>query len=124
MTRRLPISRRFGFPVITRMCGYAFEIHPHNTDILGRGGADRPETPHNAGNVSLLWMRREAAANGLVLEPADVAWVPDDIDFGISDSMNVLWRTVEYIPIKHQVSSKDGTGEETTGWDLWCLADR
>ncbi|KAF8134268.1 hypothetical protein EV363DRAFT_1160695 [Boletus edulis] len=64
----------------------------------------------NAGHVSLLWMRREAAANGLVLNSTDIVWLPDDLDSGISTSMTRIWRPVEYLPIKHQVSFS-GAGE-------------
>ena len=49
-------------------------------------------------------MRREAAASGLVLQPTDIVWVPDDIDLGISDSMTSAWRFFEYMPITHQIS--------------------
>ena len=76
-----------------------------------RGGKNRPGKSHQAGNASLLWMRREAAANGLVLQPTDVVWVPDDLDFGTSDSMTRTWRVIEYLPIKHQVSFS-GAGED------------
>ncbi|KAF8554228.1 hypothetical protein OG21DRAFT_1462904, partial [Imleria badia] len=38
------------------------------------GGRDLPGSTHQAGNISLLWMRREAAANGLVLRPTDMVW--------------------------------------------------
>ncbi|KAG9309257.1 hypothetical protein JVU11DRAFT_10740 [Chiua virens] len=68
------------------------------------GGKNRPGNSHQAGNVSLLWMRREAAEHGLVLKPTDMVWVPDDLDFGISDSMNYGWRAIEYCPVRHQVS--------------------
>ena len=80
--------------------------------MLGRGGTNGLGTLHHAGNISLLWMRREAAANGLVLKPTDVTWVPDDIDFGITDSMTALWRILEYVPFTYQ---GDGTGEDTLG---------
>ena len=36
----------------------------------------------HAGNISLLWMRREAAAQGLVFKSEEMAWCPDDVDFG------------------------------------------
>ncbi|KAF8554222.1 hypothetical protein OG21DRAFT_1115500 [Imleria badia] len=75
------------------------------------GGRNRPGKSHQAGNVSLLWMRREATANGLVLEPTDIVWVPDDLDFGTSSSMTSTWRAIEYMPIKHQVSFSGG-GED------------
>lgn len=55
-------------------------------------------------------MRREAVANGLVLEPTDIVWVPDDLDFGIINSMTSVWRTIEFMPIRHQVSFT-GAGE-------------
>ncbi|KAF8552015.1 hypothetical protein OG21DRAFT_1444214 [Imleria badia] len=75
------------------------------------GGKDRPGKSHQAGNVSLLWMRREATANGLVLEPTDIVWVPDDLDFGISNSMTRAWLVIEYLPIKHRVCFS-GAGED------------
>ncbi|KAF9236358.1 hypothetical protein BU15DRAFT_50213 [Melanogaster broomeanus] len=65
-----------------------------------------------AGNVSLLWMRREASAKGLILKPTDVVWVPDDLDFGTSNSMSSIWKAVEIVPIKHQVSFS-GAGEDS-----------
>ena len=49
-------------------------------------------------------MRQEAQASGLELQPADTVWVPDDLDFGVSDSMTKAWRIIEYAPITHQVS--------------------
>ena len=57
-------------------------------------------------------MRREATASGLVLEPTDIVWVPDDLDLGTSNSMAGLWPAVEYMPIKHQVSFS-GAGEDS-----------
>jgi hypothetical protein len=68
-------------------------------------------------------MRREAAASGLVLEPTDIVWVPDDLDFGISNSMTRTWRAIEYMPIKHQVSFSGGADDDARRSDLWCLAD-
>lgn len=56
-------------------------------------------------------MRREAAASGLVLHPTDIVWVPDDLDFGTSNSMTRIWNAIEYMPIKHQVSFS-GDGED------------
>ena len=67
-------------------------------------------------------MRREATASGLVLHPTDVVWVPDDLDSGISPSMNFWWKIVEYMPIKHQVSFS-GSGENDRRWALWCIHD-
>ena len=67
-------------------------------------------------------MRREAAANGLVLKPTDIVWVPDDLDFGISNSMTKIWRAIEYMPVKHQVCFS-GAGNDSRRSDLWCLAD-
>ena len=56
-------------------------------------------------------MRREAAAIGLILKPTDIVWVPDDLDFGTINSMTRIWRAVEYLPIKHQVSFS-GSGND------------
>ncbi|KAF8554212.1 hypothetical protein OG21DRAFT_1522574 [Imleria badia] len=79
------------------------------------GGTNRPGKSYQAGNVSLLWMRREAIACGLILKPTDIVWVPDDLDFGTIDSMSRIWRLVEYLPIKHQVSFS-GAGDDTRRW--------
>ena len=49
-------------------------------------------------------MRREAALSGLALQSTDIVWAPDDIDFGISDSMTFAWGLIEYLPVKHQVT--------------------
>ncbi|KAN0091567.1 Uncharacterized alpha/beta hydrolase domain (DUF2235) domain containing protein [Tylopilus felleus] len=78
------------------------------------GGKNRPGIPYQAGNASLLWMRREAAASGLQLQPTDIVWVPGDIDFGISDSMGLGWGIIECLPVKHQVSFS-GVRD-----DAWC----
>ncbi|KAF8554217.1 hypothetical protein OG21DRAFT_1115140 [Imleria badia] len=79
------------------------------------GGTNRPGKSYQAGNVSLLWMRREAAACGLILKPTDIVWVPDDLDFGTIDSMTRIWRAIEYLPIKHQVSFS-GAGDDARRW--------
>ncbi|KAH7889111.1 hypothetical protein F5I97DRAFT_1804244, partial [Phlebopus sp. FC_14] len=68
-----------------------------------------------AGNVSLLWMREEAVGKGLRLKPTDVVWMPDDLDFGTSNSMSRVWKFVEWFPIKHQVSYT-GAGESARRW--------
>ena len=78
---------------------------------------------YNAGNVSLLWMRREAAANGLVLQPTDRVWVPGDLDFGVSDSMTSTWQVMEYVPITHQVSFS-GAGDHSRRCVYHSLAER
>ena len=83
---------------------------------------NRPGQTCQAGNVSLLWMRREATVCGLVLESTDIVWLPDDLDFGTSNSMTRMWRAIEYMPIKHQVSFS-GAGDDARRSDLWCLAD-
>ncbi|KAG9309245.1 hypothetical protein JVU11DRAFT_10725 [Chiua virens] len=75
------------------------------------GGLDKPGKYHQAGNVSLLWMRREATVNGLLLQPTHRAWVPDDLDFGVKDSMSSAWRAVEYMPIKHQATFSGAGGD-------------
>ncbi|KAF9227008.1 hypothetical protein BS17DRAFT_441298 [Gyrodon lividus] len=81
------------------------------------GGKNRPGRSFQAGNVSLLWMRREASAKGLILKPTDIVWVPDDLDFGTSNSMSAVWNFIEIFPIKHQVSFS-GAGEDGRRWHL------
>ena len=65
---------------------------------------DKCGQSYNSGNVSLSWMRLQAEENGLKLQPADTVWAPDDLDFGVSDSMTRTWWIIEYMPITHQVS--------------------
>ncbi|KIJ60018.1 hypothetical protein HYDPIDRAFT_190199 [Hydnomerulius pinastri MD-312] len=63
-------------------------------------------------------MRQEASSSGLILKPTDLVWMPDDLDFGTSDSMSIPWRLVEIIPIKHQVTFS-GSGENARRWHLF-----
>ncbi|KAF9227032.1 hypothetical protein BS17DRAFT_442811 [Gyrodon lividus] len=74
------------------------------------GGRNQPGKSCHAGNVSLMWMRQEAAESGLVLKPTDIIWTPADLDSGRSNSMSVGWSVLELFPIKHQVSWS-GPGE-------------
>ncbi|KAF8124787.1 hypothetical protein EV363DRAFT_1177514 [Boletus edulis] len=77
------------------------------------GGTNRPGETYHAGNVSLMWMRREASMSGLVLKSGDVLWTlwtDEDIDLGITDSMTLFWKLFEFLPIKHEVSF-NGSGE-------------
>jgi hypothetical protein len=64
---------------------------------------DGPDPVH-AGNVPLLWMSGEAAANGLVFEQEGFGWGPDDVDLGRVDTMNLGYKVLEIMPIRHQVS--------------------
>ena len=57
-----------------------------------------------AGNVPLVWMRQEAAAKGLVFDPEEFAWDPQDVDFGTRNSMTFPWKMFELLPTRHQVS--------------------
>ena len=66
--------------------------------------------PVHAGNVPLLWMRREAEAKGLVFTSERSAWHPEDVALGRRDAMNVAWKFCEILPIRHQISFS-GTGK-------------
>ena len=55
-------------------------------------------------------MSREAAAQGLVSEPEVFGWGPDDVDLGRDDTMNLGYKILEFMPIRHQVSFS-GTGK-------------
>ena len=90
--------------------------------LASSGGTSRPHTeavpdpagddpyPVHAGNVPLLWMSREAAANGLDVKSEGFGWGPDDVDLGRHDTMNFGYKLLEIMPIRHQVSF-NGTGE-------------
>lgn len=60
-----------------------------------------------------MWMRREASTNGLILKPGHILWTlwtDEDIDLGTTDSMTLLWKLVEFLPIRYEVSFS-GSGE-------------
>lgn len=60
-----------------------------------------------------MWMRREVSRSGLVLKPKDILWTlwtDEDIDLGTTDSMTLLWKLVEFLPIRHEVSFS-GSGD-------------
>lgn len=65
---------------------------------------DSGSYPVHAGNVPLLWMRREAAAHGLVFAPEEFTWDPEDVDKGTKDTMTSGYKFLEILPIRHQVS--------------------
>ena len=92
--------------------------------ILPSGGTSRPDVtgvtvpdstyneryPIHSGNVTLQWMRHEAAAQGLIFKSGAIAWCPEDVDLGRKDSMNLVWKLFETLPFRHQVSFS-GTGK-------------
>ena len=92
------------------MCMSTSPRHVIHAQVNYRGGRNRPGKAFNAGNVSLMWMRREVYACGLLLKPGDVLWTDEDLDFGTTDSMSLLWKLVEMLPVLHQVSFS-GCGE-------------
>ena len=49
-------------------------------------------------------MRREASTSGLVLKPGDILWTDEDLDLGATNSISLLWKLVEILPLRHQVS--------------------
>ncbi|KIJ11751.1 hypothetical protein PAXINDRAFT_118692 [Paxillus involutus ATCC 200175] len=58
----------------------------------------------HAGNVSLMWMRHEAAECGVLLKPTDMVWTPSDLEYGTTNSLSLGWKILEWLPVKHQVS--------------------
>jgi len=73
--------------------------------------------PVHAGNVPLVWMRREAEAEGLVLESQRFSWYPEDVDLGREDTMTWFWPVLEFLPIRHQTSFS-GTGKHQSRYRL------
>jgi hypothetical protein len=59
---------------------------------LRSGGANSPGKSFHAGNVSLMWMRQEAAECGVLLKPTDMVWTPSDLDYGTSNSLSLGWK--------------------------------
>lgn len=49
-------------------------------------------------------MKHEAAANGLVFEPEEFSWDPEDVELGRKDSISFGYGIVEILPVRHQVS--------------------
>ena len=83
---------------------------PHTEGALNL--TDDESHPVHSGNVPLVWMRREAADRGLLVDPVTSAWHLEDIDFGREDidTMPLYCRILEVIPVYHQVSFS-GTGK-------------
>ncbi|KAF9228171.1 hypothetical protein BS17DRAFT_325375 [Gyrodon lividus] len=53
-----------------------------------------------SGDIPLLWMRSQAMAAGLQLEPADVMWKIDDLEKEITPSLNLGWWLLELLPLR------------------------
>ena len=81
----------------------------HQIDADSEDNDPCSHTVH-AGNVLLLWMRCKAAAHGLVFEPNEFSWDPEDVKIGRRDSMKFRWKIAEVLPFHHQVSFS-GTGK-------------
>lgn len=64
------------------------------------GGGNRCNEKLQSGDIPLLWMRSQAIAAGLELEPADVMWKIDDLNKRITDSLHIGWWPLELIPLK------------------------
>ncbi|KIK80672.1 hypothetical protein PAXRUDRAFT_225463 [Paxillus rubicundulus Ve08.2h10] len=67
------------------------------------GGGNRRNAKLQSGDIPLLWMRSQALAAGLQLEPLDVMWKIDDLDKEITPSLkwNSGWWLPELLPLKH-----------------------
>ncbi|KAI9569194.1 hypothetical protein HD554DRAFT_2020868 [Boletus coccyginus] len=85
-------------------------VNDHAEEVWFAGSHSDVHYLFHAGHVPLLWMRREASAKGLILNPEDITWIPDDVSHGRVDSMKAAWWPFEVVPTRHQVSFS-GTGE-------------
>ena len=86
------------------MCSGGTE-RPSDIEIPTDSEDDRagPYAIH-AGNVPLVWMRREAGDKGLVFKSKEFTWDPEDVEFGTRKMMSLGWKIFEIFPIRHQVS--------------------
>ena len=100
--------RRSGLLVAISICVLCLDPWHGSTDALvSSGGTERPsdiEIPTDseddragpyaihAGNVPLVWMRREAADKGLVFKSKEFTWDPEDVDFGTRGALTSRWR--------------------------------
>ncbi|KAF9234714.1 hypothetical protein BU15DRAFT_52235 [Melanogaster broomeanus] len=57
-------------------------------------------TKLQSGDIPLLWMRSQAAAAGLDLEPADIMWKISDLEKQITPSLKWGWWFLELLPLK------------------------
>ncbi|KAH0833833.1 hypothetical protein J3R83DRAFT_10997 [Lanmaoa asiatica] len=64
------------------------------------GGGHRRNERLQSGDIPLLWMRSQAIAAGLKMEPADVVWKIDDLNKRITRSLNPGWWLLELLPLK------------------------
>ncbi|KAI9459365.1 hypothetical protein HD554DRAFT_2029278 [Boletus coccyginus] len=55
----------------------------------------------HSGDIPLLWMRSQAIAAGLEMEPGDVMWKIDDLNKRITRSLHLSWWLLELLPLKH-----------------------
>ncbi|KAF9232609.1 hypothetical protein BU15DRAFT_54844 [Melanogaster broomeanus] len=62
--------------------------------------SDVPNTGLQSGDIPLLWMRSQAAAAGLDLEPADTMWKISDLEKQITPSLKCGWWFLELLPLK------------------------
>lgn len=89
---------------------------PILTATLQSGGGNRHNEQLQSGDIPLLWMRSQAVAAGLEMEPADVMW---KLNKTVTNSISIQWWPLELFPFKHLLYHNSNTrtsrwGPETT----------
>ncbi|KIK95043.1 hypothetical protein PAXRUDRAFT_411019 [Paxillus rubicundulus Ve08.2h10] len=64
------------------------------------GGGNTPNVDLRSGNISLLWMRKEADMAGLELEEPEITWLMKDLNNTSVESLTGLWWLAEVFPLK------------------------
>ncbi|KAK7036456.1 hypothetical protein VNI00_011653 [Paramarasmius palmivorus] len=85
---------------------------PHSKEVwfmgthsdIGGGNIANTELLNNS--PALRWMTREAILTGLLLNPSSTSWKTQEKAF--NESLTLLWRMLEILPLKHLHYDKDG----------------
>ncbi|KAF9219900.1 hypothetical protein BS17DRAFT_788626 [Gyrodon lividus] len=64
------------------------------------GGGNTPNADLRSGNISLLWMRKEAEMAGLELEQPEITWLMKDLNNTNVESLTGPWWLAEVLPLK------------------------
>uniref|UniRef100_A0A0W0GDD2 Putative WD40 repeat-like protein n=2 Tax=Moniliophthora roreri TaxID=221103 RepID=A0A0W0GDD2_MONRR len=97
---------------------------PHTKEVwfigthsdIGGGNVENKQLKNNG--PSLRWMTREAAMTGLLLNPSSTRWSKSTKQ--MKESLTLLWRVVEILPIKRLTYKDPERTNQVTRWPHLC----
>ncbi|ESK97265.1 hypothetical protein Moror_17830 [Moniliophthora roreri MCA 2997] len=97
---------------------------PHTKEVwfvgthsdIGGGNVENKQLKNNG--PSLRWMTREAAMTGLLLNPSSTRWSKSTKK--TNESLTLLWRMVEILPIKRLTYKDPERPNQVTRWPHLC----